>query len=68
MAEDDDLSYVVPKEGSVLWIDGLCIPKGAPHMDAAYDFINHVHDATVNAEIANNSIKAGAGNLKASAP
>lgn len=53
MAEDDDLSYVVPKEGSVLWIDGLCIPKGAPHMDAAYDFINHVHDATVNAEIAN---------------
>ncbi len=53
MAEDDDLSYVVPNEGSVLWIDGLCIPKDAPNEDNAYSFINHVHDAKVNAEIAN---------------
>ena len=47
MAEDDDLSY------AVLWVDGLCIPKGAPNVDAAYDFINHIHDPQVNAEIAN---------------
>ena len=30
MAEDDDLSYVVPEEGSLLWSDAMCIPKGAP--------------------------------------
>lgn len=53
MAEDDDLSYVVPKEGSILWIDGLCIPKGAPNVDNAYLFLNHIHDPKVNAEIAN---------------
>ena len=53
MAEDDDLSYSVPNEGSVVWVDGLCIPKGAPNLDNAYKFINHVQDAKVNAEIAN---------------
>jgi len=53
MEEDDDLTYVIPKEGTVIWIDGLSIPKGAPHIDAAYKFIDHVLDATVNAEMAN---------------
>jgi len=53
MAEDDDLSYVLPDEGSVIWIDGLCIPKGAPNPDNAYKFLNHIHDPHVNAEIAN---------------
>ena len=53
MGEDKDLSYVVPKEGSVVWTDNICIPKGAPHMENAYAFLNHIHDATVNAEIAN---------------
>lgn len=53
MAEDDDLSYAVPNEGSVVWVDGLCIPKGAPNVEAAYEFINHIHDPKVNAEIAN---------------
>ena len=31
MEEDDDLSYVVPEEGSLLWEDTMCIPKGAPN-------------------------------------
>jgi spermidine/putrescine transport system substrate-binding protein len=53
MAEDSDLSYTVPDEGSILWIDGMCIPKGAPNVDNAYAFLNHVHDPKVNGEIAN---------------
>ena len=53
MEEDDDLTYVIPKEGTVIWIDGLSIPKGAPNVDLAYEFINHVLDAKVKAEIAN---------------
>ena len=53
MAEDDDLSYAVPDEGTVVWVDGLCIPKGAPNIDNAYAFLNHVHEPQVNAEIAN---------------
>ena len=52
MAEDDDLSYVVPKEGGLLWQDCLCIPKDAPNPENAHAFINFIHDAAVNAEIA----------------
>lgn len=44
LAEDDGngrtIEYMVPKEGSMLWIDALAIPKGAPNLDNAYKFIN----------------------------
>lgn len=53
MAEDKELSYVLPDEGSLVWIDGVCIPKEAPNLDNAYAFIDHLHDPVVNAEIAN---------------
>ena len=38
--EDDDLAYVVPEEGALLWEDTLCIPTNAPNPDGAYRFIN----------------------------
>ena len=53
MNEDKDLNYVVPKEGSNVWVDSLCIPKGAPHPENAHKFINHLHDVDVHVEIAN---------------
>jgi spermidine/putrescine transport system substrate-binding protein len=53
MEEDDDLTYVIPKEGTVIWVDGVCIPKGAPNIDNAYKFLNHLHEPEVNAEVAN---------------
>ena len=52
MAEDDDIAYVVPKEGSLLWQDTLAIPKGAPHPENAHAFINFVLDAEAGKEIA----------------
>jgi spermidine/putrescine transport system substrate-binding protein len=42
----------VPKEGTNLFVDNLCIPKDAPHPGNALQFINHILDAAVNAEIA----------------
>jgi spermidine/putrescine transport system substrate-binding protein len=53
MEEDDDLDYVVPVEGTNVWVDNLCIPAGAPHPENAHAFLNHIHDAEVMAEIAN---------------
>ena len=53
MEEDDELSYVMPDEGSMIWVDGVCIPKGGPNIDNAYRFIDHLNDPEVNAEIAN---------------
>jgi spermidine/putrescine transport system substrate-binding protein len=52
MAEDDDLAYVVPEEGSILWEDNMCIPKGGPNPDNAHAFINFILDAEVHGAIA----------------
>ncbi len=53
MEEDDELSYTIPDEGSMIWVDGVCIPKGGPNIDNAYLFIDHLQEGAVNAEIAN---------------
>lgn len=52
MSEDADVDYVIPKEGSLLWQDGLCIPTAAPHPGNAHAFINFILDANVGKEIA----------------
>jgi spermidine/putrescine transport system substrate-binding protein len=52
MREDDDLDFVVPREGSQLSSDCLCIPKGAPNPGLANEFINYLLDAHAGAEIA----------------
>ena len=52
MEEDDDLSYVVPKEGGLLWEDTMCIPKDAPNPDNAHRFINYILTPKVHADIA----------------
>ncbi|PKB19393.1 spermidine/putrescine transport system substrate-binding protein [Novosphingobium kunmingense] len=51
MAEDDDIDFVLPKEGSQLNSDTLCIPKGAPHPKNAHAFINYLLDAEVDKKI-----------------
>ena len=52
MGEDDDLDYVVPQEGGLLWEDDLCIPKGAPNPEGAHELINFILDAEAGAAIA----------------
>ncbi|MBO9708705.1 MAG: spermidine/putrescine ABC transporter substrate-binding protein [Caulobacter sp.] len=51
MKDDPDLAFVIPKEGSLLNSDTLCIPKGAPRPDNAHKFINYLLDAKAGAEI-----------------
>jgi spermidine/putrescine transport system substrate-binding protein len=51
MAEDDDIGFVIPKEGSQLNSDNLCIPKGAPRPKNAHAFINYLLDAEVGKKI-----------------
>jgi spermidine/putrescine transport system substrate-binding protein len=52
MEEDDDLAYVVPREGSILWEDTMCIPRGGPNPDNAHAFINFILDGEVHGAIA----------------
>ncbi len=35
-----DVNYVIPKEGALMSLDNLAIPKDAPHLEAAYQFID----------------------------
>ncbi len=40
MSQSDELQYIVPKEGSNVWVDGMCIPKGSKNKELAEQFIN----------------------------
>ncbi|HEV8662791.1 MAG TPA: spermidine/putrescine ABC transporter substrate-binding protein [Candidatus Methylomirabilis sp.] len=40
--EKPSLKYVLPKEGSTIYMDHLCIPKGAPHKKTAEALINYL--------------------------
>ena len=51
MDQDKDLDYVVPKEGSSLFIDCLVIPASAPHPDLAHAFLDFVMEPEIAAEI-----------------
>ena len=46
------IDYVVPKEGGLAFIDGIAIPKDAPHPQAAYAFINYLFQPRVIARTA----------------
>jgi len=40
--DNADISYVIPKEGSLQWADVMCVPKDAPHPENAARFMNYV--------------------------
>ncbi|HZT51068.1 MAG TPA: polyamine ABC transporter substrate-binding protein [Stellaceae bacterium] len=48
-----DIAYAIPKEGAMIWIDMMAIPKDAPHPDAALRFIDYVLRPETIAAISN---------------
>ena len=48
-----EITYRVPKEGSILWFDMLAIPKDAPNPESAYAYINYLMTPKVIADISN---------------
>jgi len=44
-------AYVLPKEGTHMFIDNLAIPRGARHVDAAHRFIDYVLRPEVSRKI-----------------
>jgi spermidine/putrescine transport system permease protein len=51
MDSDPDIDYVIPREGSSLFLDNLVIPIDAPHPALAHAFLDFVMEAEVAAEI-----------------
>src|SRR5690606_28698460 len=51
--ECDTYSYIIPEEGSVIWVDNMAIPVGAPNPELAMVFMDYILDAQVGADISN---------------
>jgi spermidine/putrescine transport system substrate-binding protein len=49
--QNGDVSYVIPKEGSLRFVDVMAVPKGAPHPGNAARFMNYVLHPKVQARI-----------------
>lgn len=50
MSENENIDYVVPKEGSNLWFDNMVIPKTAKNLDGAHQFLNFMLDPKIAAQ------------------
>jgi spermidine/putrescine-binding protein len=46
--ENPAFQYVFPKEGSIIFYDGMGIPVNAPHPDASYAWFNYLMQADVS--------------------
>ncbi len=53
-AEDPNIKFAVPEEGSDLWIDGMAILKSSENKEASYAFIDAILDAKNHAWAAEN--------------
>jgi putrescine transport system substrate-binding protein len=58
-----DVQYSIPKEGALLWMDSMVVPKDAPNPEAAFAFINYIQRPEVIAK-ATNFVKYPNGNLE----
>ena len=53
MEENPDLRYVIPQEGTIIWVDNMVIPKNAPNKELAEKFIDFVLQPEISANISN---------------
>ena len=49
IADNPDLAFAVPEEGTNRFIDAICIPKGAKNIEAAHMYINFLCEPEVGA-------------------
>ncbi|MEZ4676347.1 MAG: spermidine/putrescine ABC transporter substrate-binding protein [Caldilineaceae bacterium] len=52
-SDNENLGYVIPKEGGVIWTDNLAIPTTAPNPYTAEVLINYILDPEIGAMISN---------------
>lgn len=46
-ANNENLKFVYPKEGTNIFVDSICVPKGAQNFDAAMLYINFLLEAQI---------------------
>ena len=50
---DEHTDFVVPREGTIIWVDAMTIPAKAPNPAGAYKFIDYILQADVGAQLSN---------------
>ena len=48
LEENEDLSYVIPEEGSNWFVDAMCVLKNAKNVDEAHEWINFIASTESN--------------------
>lgn len=51
--ETADIAYTVPSEGTLFWLDTWVLIADAPNPNAAYAFLNFIHEPEIQAEETN---------------
>ncbi len=54
IAENADIKFIVPKEGSDLWVDAMVVMEASENKDAAHAFINFVLRPDIHAWVVEN--------------
>jgi spermidine/putrescine transport system substrate-binding protein len=53
MEENEDIRYVIPAEGSIIWTDNACIPQNSMNKELGQQFINYILEPEIGAELSN---------------
>lgn len=59
-ADGLEVGYMLPKEGSEIWVDSFAIPRGAPHREEAHELVNFLLRPDIAARLTNWSQAANA--------
>jgi spermidine/putrescine transport system substrate-binding protein len=50
---DDNTDFVLPREGTIVWVDAMTVPAGSRNHERAFAFMNFILDAEVGAQLSN---------------
>ena len=53
MKDHPNLRYAIPEEGTIVWVDNICIMANAAHPELAEKFINYLLEPQVGAALSN---------------
>lgn len=53
MEEDANVAFVLPREGTIIWVDAMTIPAHAPNRAGAHQFINWILEDATGARLSN---------------
>jgi spermidine/putrescine transport system substrate-binding protein len=58
LVDEGKAGYVVPSEGTLFWMDSWVLLTDAPHPNAAYAWLNFIHEPEIQAEETNYNLYA----------